>query len=167
MKKNAIRTLAAVAFGLSMALPAAAAEQQHGGMQMEHGGMKMDKASSGDRKGQKVREATVEGYKFEYHLIDLAQKMKDKPMQGHGMSQMKSHHLMVYVQGPDGKAVESAKVGYMVTGPDNAEQKAMAMAMEGGYGADVDLKSKGDYKVKTKAVVGDKTLTDDFTYTAK
>ena len=82
------------------------------------------------------------------------------------MSKMKSHHLMVYITAPDGKPIGEAKVGYMVTGPAG-EQKTMAGAMNGGFGADVDLKGKGAYKVVLKAVVGEKTLNDELTYTAK
>jgi hypothetical protein len=41
------------------------------------------------------------------------------------------------------------------------------MGMSDGYGADVPLKAKGEYLIKTKAVFGDKTLTEDFTHTVK
>ena len=158
------KIVATLGIGLAVALPAAAAMEHgaHGGMQMEQ-----KPQGGGEQWGQKIRETKVDGYKFEYRLIDAMAMMKGMSMQGHDMSKMKSHHLMVFIEAPDGKKVTEAKVGYMATGPDKSEQKTMAMAMEGGFGADVDLKAKGAYKVKTKAVVGDKTLTDDFNYTVK
>ena len=46
-----------------------------------------------------------------------------------------THHLMVYVMDPDGQAVQEAKLGYLVEGPDGTKQKLMAMGMQGAYGA--------------------------------
>jgi hypothetical protein len=44
----------------------------------------------------------------------------------------------------------------------------MAMLMEGGFGADVDLLLKGDYKITTKiALDASTTLVDEFVYTVK
>ena len=48
--------------------------------------------------GTLIHESTVEGYHLAYHLIDMQQHtagMKDMPM---------THHLMVFVQGPDRKS---------------------------------------------------------------
>jgi len=73
----------------------------------------------------------------------------------------------VYLKDADGKYVQGAKVGFWLTGPDGKDQKTMAMSMGEGFGADIDLKAKGAYKIKTKAVVGDKTLVDEFTYNVK
>jgi hypothetical protein len=140
---------------------------EHGSMGGMNMGGEAKAGAASERHGKQVREAKVDGYKLEYFLIDMKESMKGMPMQGHDMSKMKSHHLMVYLAGPDGKAVTEGKVGYLVAGPDKAEQKTMAMFMDGGFGADVDLKAKGAYKVTTKAVVGDKTLVDDFTYSVK
>ena len=122
-------------------------------------------AASAAMKGTEIRSAKADGYTFRYELIDLLADMKDH--QGHDMSKMKSHHLMVYVTDPAGKTVRQAKVGYLVTGPDKAEQKVMAMFMEGGFGADIDLKAKGAYKVLAKVAAGDKTVKDEFTFAVK
>jgi hypothetical protein len=175
--KKITRTLLATAIGTALSLPAIAGNMDHGSMKgMDHGSMKgMEmKAEHGmdheGHMGQEIHESTVEGYQFAYHTMDNAaamEKMKDmKGMQGHDMGQMKSHHLMLYIVGPDGKPVEDAKVGYKVEGP-SGEQKAMTMGMKGGFGADVDLKAKGVYEIKTKAVIGDKSLVDEFKYEVK
>jgi len=39
--------------------------------------------------------------------------------------------------------------------------------MKGAYGADVDIGEKGVYTVKTKAIIGDRKLFDEFSYEMK
>lgn len=169
--KKTMRHLTTLALGAALSLPSLAAAVDHSahgsmaGMTGEAKAMPAPAAKSA-MKGKMVRSVKVDGYQFTYHLIDMAEMMKGVPMKG-DMATMKSHHLMVYVAGPDGKPATQGKVGYLVTGPDKAEQKTMAMAMEGGFGADVDLKAKGAYAVKTKAVFGEKTVVDEFTHTVK
>ncbi|MBI5016233.1 MAG: hypothetical protein HZB55_12205 [Deltaproteobacteria bacterium] len=166
--KKTIRCLTTIAVGVALALPSLALAMDHsahGAMGADAKGMPAATVTSA-MKGKEVRSAKVDGYQFTYHLIDMAEMMKGVPMQG-DMSTMKSHHLMLFAVSPDGKPAAQGKVGYMITGPGKAEQKTMAMAMDGGFGADVDLKAKGDYKVTAKAVFGDKTVVDEFTYTVK
>jgi len=164
MKKLAIRMLIILSFGIALAIPSFAAQMEHGSMK----GAEAKDQTAEARHGQKIREAKAEGYQFEYYLIDMKQMMGGKTeMKGHDMAEMKSHHLMVYLKDADGKYVQGAKVGFWLTGPDGKDQKTMAMSMGEGFGADIDLKAKGAYKIKTKAVVGDKTLVDEFTYNVK
>ncbi len=114
--------------------------------------------------GEMIRETKIDGYGFMYHLVDMVGNMKGME----DMQQMKAtHHLMVFIKAPHGHAVENAKVGYMVTGPDGEKQKAMAMGMSGGFGADVNLKQKGTYTISTKVVEGNKKLVDKFSYEIK
>jgi len=117
---------------------------------------------------QEIRTAVVNGYTLTYTLIDMKQMMAAAatPM-SHGADQMKSHHLMVNPVAPDRKPATGGKAGYLVVQPDKTEVKAMAMLMEGGFGADVDLVAKGDYKITTKIVLGNATLVDEFVYTVK
>lgn len=119
------------------------------------------------RPGDNVHNANVDGHQFAYYLIDMQKqlaKMKDMPqMQG----KKTTHHMMVYVTGPDGKLLKKAKVGYLVVGPDGAKQKLMGMDMRGSFGADINFGEKGTYSVKTKAVADGKTLMDQFTYDVK
>jgi hypothetical protein len=79
----------------------------------------------------------------------------------------KTHHLMVFVQAPDGKAVTEAKAGYLVENPDGTDQKLMTMAMSEGFGADVNLQAQGMYTIKTKVVASNKQLMDSFRYEVK
>jgi hypothetical protein len=89
-----------------------------------------------------------------------------KDMKGSKEADM-THHLMVYIMDPKGRAVEGAKLGYLVEGPDGAKQKLMTMGMQNAYGANVNFKNKGTYTVKTKFLAGDKKLLDRFSYEVK
>jgi hypothetical protein len=154
MKKQAIRTLIVLCLGIFLVIPSFAAHEGHG-----------TSNPAEKHHGQKIREAKVEGYELEYNLIDMREAMSG--MKEQDMAKMKSHHLMVYLKEPDRKYVRDAKVGFWLVGPDGKDQKTMAMAMGEGFGADIDLKAKTTYKIKTKAVVGDKTLMDAFSYSVK
>jgi hypothetical protein len=124
---------------------------------MDMGGHDMGESSRG---GMKIHESMVEGYHFEYRLIDTGAKMKSVK----GMEHI-THHMMVYVKGPE--KIEKIKVGYLVTGPDGSKQKLMAMSMGGGSGADVSFASKGMYMIKTKVVADGTKLSHMFHYEVK
>jgi hypothetical protein len=108
-----------------------------------------------------IQESDVDGYRLEYKLIDMKAKM-DHAGHGHEMEMSASHHLMLYIKNGKGEAIEADKVGFLVSGPDGEDQKAMAMGMGGGYGADLNLTKKGEYTVKSKAVIGEQKLIDSF-----
>jgi len=122
--------------------------------------------SSAKKKMDQVNE--VNGYQLEYKFIDLKEKMAKMKGMDHSMEGMTAtHHLMVYIKNAKGETVEADKVGFLISGPDGKDQKAMAMGMSGGYGADINLLEPGDYTVKAKAMMGDEKLIDSFTYTIK
>ena len=154
MKKTTIIFAVLILCGIALALPA----------------FSQDSKSATDHSGHlgvKIHESAIEGYRFAYHLIDIQkgpEAMKD--MKGSKEADM-THHLMVYVMDPDGRAVEGGKLGYLVEGPDGAKQKLMTMGMQGAYGANVNFKNKGTYTVKTKFLAGDKKLFDRFNYEVK
>jgi hypothetical protein len=104
----------------------------------------------------------VEDHNLAYKLIDIRQALKKH---GGDQDQTATHHLMIYITDPQGNPVTGAKVGFLIEGPDKENQRVMAMGMETGYGADISLAAKGKYTIKTKAVVGDKTLIHGFTKT--
>ena len=118
--------------------------------------------------GELIRTAKIDGYSLAYHLIDAQAQMSQAEgshtMTMEGAAQMKSHHLMLFLVGPDGEKIESAKVGYLLTSPDGEKQKVMTMTMKGGVGGDVDLKADVDYVIKTKIVHNDKSFVDEFTF---
>lgn len=167
-----------IAFSLTLALawPAVAGNtgtdhSGHGGHQMtdqQGGGHTMGKPASAHggmdhsgHSGDLLHESDVDGYKFAYHTIDMAGKkafMKGK--------EHITHHMMVYITGPDGQTLTNATVGFLIEGP-GGDQKLMCMGMGGGYGADASFKTPGKYTVKTKAVAGDVKLMDAFDHEVK
>ena len=154
MKKNIILNTVIILIAAALAIPAFS---QEGGSTTDHSG----------HVGVLIHESTIEGYVFAYHLIDMKKGAAEmKNMKGAKESDT-THHLMVYVKDPDGRAVEGAKLGYLVVGPDSAKQKLMAMGMQGAFGANVDFKVTGTYTIKTKLQAGDKKLFDKFNYEVK
>lgn len=158
-------TAAPVFSGNQTGMDHSGGQMDHGSQAgMGHGGGQMD---PGSQMGDPIRTTTVDGYQMAYRLIDM-QKQIEKMPKGHGMQGAQSmagtHHLMVFIQGPDGQAVGDAQVGYLVEGPDGSTQKRMCMGMSGGFGADVSFMEKGVYTVKTKAVAGGRQLMDTFSY---
>ncbi len=155
MKKQTITILITAMICTVMFIPAALA----------------DSCCASENATQIDHKSEVDGYHLEYKFIDMMEKMKDmKGMEGMGGqmgSMTATHHLMVFIKNAQGEIVAADKVGYLITGPDGKEQKVMAMGMSGGYGADINLPLPGEYTVKTKAVMGDQTLMDSFTYTIK
>ena len=141
---------------------------------MDHSAMGHDAtAKAAGPQGVMIRGAAVDGYGVMYHLLSWKERneamkgMEGMEMAGMDNSGKATNHLMFYVSGPDGKSVDGAKVGFQLTGPDGAVQKTLTMAMGGGYGADVNLKAKGVYPIKTKFVDGAKTVFDTFTHEVK
>ena len=103
--------------------------------------------------GEKIHESVVQGYQVAYHLLDLPGRTEK--------------HLMTFIKDPSGNPVGTAKVGYLVIGPDGAKQKVMAMAMKDAFGGDVNLTAKGSYTIKSKAVFGKEQLMDSFNFEVK
>ena len=110
-----------------------------------------------------------------YHLLDLSERGEMMKVMGHhsviGMSKSPdvTNHLMVYIQKPDGTPALGEAV-YHVTGPDGKDFKTMTMGMYGGYGADIIMKLKGEYTVRTKIIIegaGAVKLDDEFTFQVK
>jgi hypothetical protein len=124
-------------------------------------------ADQAARPGENIHNATVEGHQFAYYLIDMQKPMAKMKNQSQMAGMKTSHHLMVYVTKPDGEALDQAKVGYLVEGPNGVKQKQMGMKMRDGFGADLHMEEKGTYSVKTKALAGEKALMHQFTYEIK
>ncbi len=152
MKRINLIIAALLIAALAFTLPAMAAEsaphQSHKGMQMDHAAMK----------GKLIRETRINGYTLSYHLIDMKALMPDNAnMAG-------TCHLMLTIRDPKGGVVEKTLVGYLIKGPDGKAQKMMAMSMGKGYGANIQMKTPGTYKITAKALIEGKPMIDRFTY---
>jgi hypothetical protein len=127
------------------------------------------------RPGKQIRQINQKGYTLTYHLLDLSERGEMVKMMGHhsviGLSKSAdvTNHLMVYIQKTGGKAV-LGDVAYLLTGPDGKDFRTMTMGMYGGHGADVIMKLKGTYTIRTKIIIenGDSVKFDDeFTFQVK
>ena len=117
-------------------------------MDMDHG-----------HSGKDIHTSSQGGYNFAYQLIDMTENIKK--MQG--MEKMTAtHHLMANVKGS--AIPKNSKAGFVITDPDGKKEKIMAMKMGSGFGADVTMMKKGEYKIKVKFMFGEDTLLDEFTY---
>lgn len=160
--------LAALTLMLTTSVYAASDHNAHGAT--NHSGHQAVKdakdaaAGHGDHNsGMKIHTATLDGYTFEYRLIDMKEKVKHMK----NMPEITdTHHLMVFVKDAHGAAVKTAKVGYYIQeNGSGAVQKKMAMAMNDGFGADVTLKPGNHYQIRTKVMAGSQKLMDEFKYT--
>lgn len=154
--------------GLTMALAGSAPAADHSG-HAGHAGM-APPADKGGQSGVEIRKAVVDGYQLHYRLLNWQERnaamkgMEGMEMAGMDNSGNSTHHLVLYIAGAGGREVSGGKVGFQVTRPDGGEQKTLTMAMGGGYGADVNLKARGVYTIRTKFVDGAKTGVDTFTH---
>ncbi|MDX9788087.1 MAG: hypothetical protein RBT11_15000 [Desulfobacterales bacterium] len=145
----------------------AAGAMTHDQQEASGAGVVDSKMDHDPRMGEMIRNATVEGFQFTYHLIDMREKMKEMNAAGHGHEMNATHHLMVYIVSPEGTPVTDAKVGYLIEGPGETTQKTMCMRMNDGFGADISYGVTGEYTLTCKAVAGDVKLMDKFIYSVK
>ena len=164
--KDRIGRLASGLLALALlALPgmAVAAEMKHGEMKgMEgHGDMM--------KMGDKVFDGKVGPWQGEARLMDMKAHMEKAKASGMKMEgAMKSHHLSLGLTDPaTKKAVMEGKGTVTVTGPDKKAEKTDFMAMEGHFGADVNLPKPGKYTFKTEIESGGKKGAATFTHTVK
>ncbi|BCR05079.1 hypothetical protein DESUT3_21480 [Desulfuromonas versatilis] len=153
---------AAVLFGLSLPLSAAAMSHEKGELEhgqghekmehqghgaMEHGGMMME----GDM--VMLGESTENGIKAMAHLKDVKAAMSK-------MGMTETHHFMVmFMDTATGKPVESGMAAIKIKGPDGMKSEPIKlMGMEGHFGADVTLAAPGRYEfeIGTKLADGKK-----------
>ncbi|HEY5998954.1 MAG TPA: hypothetical protein VI078_06565 [bacterium] len=150
MKKNLCCTLVlAAALGLAIASPAFATDLS--------------------RYGAEIRKAQVSGYTLTYTLIGVPEMNVTSvmPMSSYDGGPNKSHHLMVFVTGANGRAVRDIDVGYVVTRPSGVSDGYPAFVMDGGAGTDVDLAFRGAYTIQTKIALPETELVDSFVYDLK
>ncbi len=153
---------------LSAPVAGIAAEMEHGsmpGVKMEGHGMH-GTAKMGDR----IFGGKVGPWTGEARLIDMKAQMekhKASGMKMEGMA-MKSHHLALELVDPKTKKpVTEGKGSVVVVGPDKKEEKTDFMAMEGHFGADVDLPKPGKYTFKVSVESAGQKGSATFAHTVK
>jgi len=151
-----------------MALPGISAAAQHGGTggmhqgaSGDHGGMKMDdpgrcsgRARHVDGGGQGVLRKG-RPWKGDARIMDMKAHMEASGMKAQG-AMPNSHHIAFTLTDAAKKPVTEGKGTVTVTGPDKKETKAEFMAMQGHFGADVNLPKPGKYTFKAEIESGGK-----------
>ncbi|HZW36256.1 MAG: hypothetical protein ACM319_05260 [Deltaproteobacteria bacterium] len=147
-----------------------AAEKGH----EEMPGMKMEGSKEGHgsmmKMGDKIFSGKVGPWHGEARLMDMKahmEKAKATGMKMEGMV-MKSHHIAFELTDPKSKKpVTEGKGSVTVVGPDKKAETTNFMAMEGHFGADVNLPKPGKYTFKTEIESGGKKGSATFSRTVK
>lgn len=94
--------------------------------------------------------ATVDGVKAMAHISDIRAAMAEANMAA-------THHFMVAFAGEaDNAAIQSGRVAVRITAPGGQTSSAIALhAMDGHFGADVELSEPGRYTFEVGSRVGD------------
>lgn len=154
---------------LSSPMAGIAAEMGHGSMP----GMKMEGSAEGHgmmKMGDRIFGGKVGPWTGAVRLIDMKAQMekhKASGMKMEGMA-MKSHHIALELVDPrTKKPVTDGKGSVVVIGPDKKEEKTDFMAMEGHFGADVDLPKPGKYTFKVSVESAGRNGSATFSHTVK
>ncbi len=122
-------------------LPLPAMAQTHSG----HGGtMTMGNAIM-------LEEVTEAGVKAMVHLVDVSATMKK-------MGKKENFHFMImFSDTATGSAIAKGSVALKITGPgrEKAGEPMALMAMDGSFGANVDLTAKGLYSLEVGSKLAD------------
>jgi hypothetical protein len=178
--EKAVRIGAFITALTLMALPGISAAAEHGGtggMQQgasgDHGGMKMDdsgKMQSGGHDmtttGDKAFSGKVGPWTGDARIMDMKAHMAASGMKAQG-AMPNSHHIAFTLTDAAKKPVTEGKGTVTVTGPDKKETKAEFMAMQGHFGADVNLPKPGKYTFQAEIESGGKKGSATFPYTLK
>jgi len=176
----AVRTAVCGTALMLMALPGISAAAGHGGTggmnqgaSGDHGGMKMDdhgKMNSGGHDmaamGDKAFSGKIGPWKGDARIMDMKGHLEASGMKAQG-AMPNSHHIAFTLTDAANKPVTEGKGTVTVTGPDKKATKAGLMAMQGHFGADVNLPKPGKYTIKADIESGGKKGTATFPYTVK
>ena len=137
---------------------------------MEHGSMSGMTSEGHAKMGDKVFAGKVGPWRGEARLMDMKAHMKKAMAPGMKMEgEMKnSHHIAISLTDPGTKkAVVEGKGTVSVADPNKKTASSELMAMEGHFGADVNLPKPGKYTFKVFIESGDKKGAATFTHVAK
>ena len=161
---GAVRTAVCGTALMLMALPGISAAAEHGGMGgMQHG-------ASGDhdmaKMGDKAFSGKIGPWNGEARIMDMKAHLEASGMKTQG-AMPNSHHIAFTLTDAAKKPVTEGKGTVTVTGPDKKEAKSEFMAMQGHFGADVNLPKSGKYTFKAEIESGGKKGSATFSYTLK
>ncbi len=131
---------------LAIAGVSGAADKGHGSMSGMHGEGKME-GHGMMKMGDKVFEGEIGPWQCEARLVDMKAQMAMMKGSDAMMAKMKNtHHIALSIEDPKTKdRIAEGKGAITVTGPDGEQTRYDAMAMQGHFGADVNLPTPGEY----------------------
>lgn len=156
--RNILKTAMFVALALLVAGAGLSFAMSHGGGHGDH--QKKAAAPSSHSEGHMgmqmteqmvmLGSATVDGVKAMAHISDIRAAMAEANMAA-------THHFMVAFAGAaDNAAIESGRVAVRIIAPGGQTSSAIALqAMDGHFGADVELPDSGRYTFEVGARVSD------------
>lgn len=100
-----------------------------------------------------LEEVTESGVKAMVHLMDVSAMMGK-------MGRKENYHFMImFTDTATGKGISQGSVALKITGPGQAKagEPIALMAMDGMFGADVDLTAKGLHKLEVGSKLADGT----------
>lgn len=159
-KSKAVRVAICIAAMTLMALPTFASSAEHQG----HGDMP---GMQGMKMGDKVYSGKIGPWTGEASIKDMKASMEASGMKSHG-AMMNSHHVSIVIADPKTKALLAEGKGTVtVTGPDKGKAATALMAMQGHFGADINLPKPGKYAIAVEIESGGKKGNAAFSYTVK
>ena len=152
---------------LALPMYVSAAEKGHEGMP----GMKMEgHGPSGGhdmmKMGDKAFSGKIGSWKGDARIMDMKAHLEASGMKAQG-AMPNSHHIAFTLTDAAKKPVTEGKGTVTVTGPDKKEAKSEFMAMQGHFGADVNLPKPGKYTFKAEIESGGRKGSATFSYTLK
>jgi hypothetical protein len=124
------------------------------------------------RIGELIHESVVDDYMLAYHILDLwdpktdgmDKASMDRTFALTNENMDSPHHLMLYIMDKNHKLILKGDVGFLVKDPEGNSQRITGIYMDRGFGATTDMKNKGIYTIKAKAIIRGKELLDKFEY---
>jgi hypothetical protein len=161
---KAVRTAVCGTALMLMALPGMSAAAEHGGKGgMQHGGSGVHDMG---KMGDKAFSGKIGPWTGEARIMDMKAHLEASGMKAQG-AMPNSHHIAFTLTDAAKKPVTEGKGTVTVTGPDKNEAKTEFMAMQGHFGADVNLPKPGKYTFKAEIESGGKKGSATFAYTLK
>jgi hypothetical protein len=161
---GAVRTVVCGTALMLLALQGISAAAEHGAMGgMQHGGSGgHDMAKMGD----KAFSGKIGPWAGEARIMDMKAHLEASGMKAQG-AMPNSHHVSFTLTDAAKKPVTEGKGTVTVTGPDKKGAKYEFMAMQGHFGADVNLPKPGKYTFKAEIESGGRKGSATFPYTLK
>ena len=162
-KREAVRRAVCLAAMMLLAMPAFASSADKRG----HGDMEGMQGMQGMKMGDRIYSGKIGPWTGDARIMDMKASMEASGMKSHG-AMTNSHHISIVLTDPKTKApLAEGKGTVTVNGPDKGKATAGLMAMQGHFGADINLPKPGKYLLEVVFESGGGKGSASFSYTVK